>query len=102
LARRSQSRGWPDPETLRFGSATGSTPTTTAPGDPADAIFTAARILREAKHAPPTGGSNKDYYNAVCGACGDDSAPYAGRVIARAAAYGFGGEPEDGASATRP
>src|SRR3954454_663672 len=38
----------------------------TDPDDPADAIFTAARILRQAKHAPPTGGNYKNYYNAAC------------------------------------
>jgi hypothetical protein len=70
--------------------------------DPADAIFTAARILREAKHAPPTGGSYKAYYNAACayyGACGDATAQYADQVMARAVAYGFGGDqPEGGGS----
>jgi hypothetical protein len=63
------------------------------PDDPADAIFTAARILRQAKHAPPAGGSYKDYYNAACayyGACGDATADYADQVMARAVAYGFG------------
>jgi hypothetical protein len=63
------------------------------PDDPADAIYTAARILRQAKHAPPAGGSYKDYYNAACGyygACGDSTADYADQVMARAEAYGFG------------
>jgi hypothetical protein len=63
------------------------------PDDPADAIFTAARILREAKHAPPTGGSYKDYHQAACGyygACGDSTADYADQVMARAVTYGFG------------
>src|SRR4051794_18718995 len=63
------------------------------PDDPADAIFTAARILRQAKHAPPAGGSYKDYYQAACayyGACGDASADYAEQVMARAVSYGFG------------
>jgi hypothetical protein len=63
------------------------------PDDPADAIFTAARILRQAKHAPPAGGSYEDYYQAACayyGACGDASADYADQVMARAVAYGFG------------
>ena len=63
------------------------------PDDPADAIFTAARILRQAKHAPRAGGSYKDYYNAACaysGACGDATADYANEVMARAMAYGFG------------
>ncbi len=66
---------------------------TTNPDDPADAVFTAARILREAKHAPPTGGSYKNYYNAACGyygACGDSTADYADQVMARAISYGFG------------
>jgi hypothetical protein len=70
------------------------------PDDPADAIFTAARILREAKHAPPTGGSYKDYYNAACayyGACGDSTAQYADQVMARAVTYGFGGDQPEGA-----
>jgi hypothetical protein len=66
---------------------------TTNPDDPADAIFTAARILREAKHAPPVGGSYHDYYHAACGyygACGDSTADYADQVMARAITYGFG------------
>jgi hypothetical protein len=70
------------------------------PDDPADAIFTAARILRQAKHAPPTGGSYKDYYNAACayyGACGDATADYADQVMARAVTYGFGGDQPQGA-----
>jgi hypothetical protein len=65
----------------------------TDPDDPADAIFTAARILRQAKHAPPAGGSFKDYHNAACGyygACGDSTADYADQVMTRAVAYGFG------------
>ncbi|MCW2994838.1 MAG: hypothetical protein JWQ18_2333, partial [Conexibacter sp.] len=69
------------------------------PDDPADAIFTAARILREAKHAPPTGGSYKAYYNAACtyyGACGDSTAQYADEVMARAVSYGFGGDQPEG------
>ena len=67
----------------------------TDPDDPADAIFTAARILREAKHAPPAGGSYKDYYKAACGyygACGDSTAHYADEVMDRAVAYGFGND----------
>jgi hypothetical protein len=62
--------------------------------DPADAIFTAARILRQAKGAPPTGGSHAAYRRAACnyyGACGDASVPYAEQVMARAVAYGFWG-----------
>jgi len=34
--------------------------------DPADAIFTAARLLRQAKGAPATGGSYADYRAAAC------------------------------------
>jgi hypothetical protein len=71
----------------------------TDPDDPADAVFTAARILREAKHAPPTGGSYKDYYNAACGyygTCGDVTADYADQVMARAVSYGFGADQPQG------
>lgn len=62
--------------------------------DPADAIFTAARILREAKGAPPAGGSYQAYRHAACnyyGACSDASVPYADQVMARAVQYGFAG-----------
>jgi hypothetical protein len=38
----------------------------THPNDPADAVFTAARILRRAKGAPPTGGSHAAYRRAAC------------------------------------
>lgn len=65
----------------------------TDPDSPADAIFTAARILREAKQAPPAGGSFGAYRRAACayyGACGDATADYADEVMARAVAYGFG------------
>ncbi|NLT05172.1 MAG: lytic transglycosylase domain-containing protein [Solirubrobacterales bacterium] len=58
--------------------------------DPADAIPAAARILREAKGAPPTGGSYADYRQASCnyyGAC----SVYADQVMARAVQYGFQG-----------
>jgi hypothetical protein len=68
---------------------------TTDPDDPADAVFTAARILRQAKHAPPAGGSAADYRRAACayyGACGDASADYAGQVMDRAVAYGLGSD----------
>jgi hypothetical protein len=67
----------------------------TDPDDPADAIFTAARILRQAKHAPPTGGSLADYRRAACayyGACGDATADYADQVMDRAIAYGLGSD----------
>jgi hypothetical protein len=61
--------------------------------DPADAIYTAARILRHAKGAPPAGGSFAAYRRAACnyyGACADASAAYADQVMARAIAYGLG------------
>ena len=64
--------------------------------DPADAIFTAARILREAKSAPATGGSRAAYRRAACnyyGACADPLAHYADDVMARAIAYGLGRTP---------
>jgi len=62
--------------------------------DPADAIDTAARILREDKGAPATGGSFAEYHQAACnyyGACGDATVPYAEEVMARAVQYGFTG-----------
>jgi len=62
--------------------------------DPADAIYTAARILREAKGAPPTGGSFGEYREAACnyyGACADATVSYAEEVMARAVQYGFTG-----------
>lgn len=62
--------------------------------DPADAIFTAARLLREDKKAPKTGGSYASYRTAACayyGACADASAAYADEVMTRAVAYGFEG-----------
>jgi hypothetical protein len=60
--------------------------------DPADAVFTAARILRFDKGAPRAGGSYADYRQAACryyGACADAAANYADEVMARAVAYGF-------------
>jgi CHAP domain len=70
--------------------------------DPADAIFTAARILRKTLGAPPAGGSYAAYRQAACGyygACADSSANYADEVMARAVEYGFRGKgsppPED-------
>ena len=63
--------------------------------DPADAIFTAARILRFDKGAPPTGGSYQAYRQAACryyGACVDAAANYAHEVMARAVQYGFHGQ----------
>jgi hypothetical protein len=62
--------------------------------DPADAVYTAARILREAKGAPPTGGSFGEYRQAACnyyGACADATVSYAEEVMARAVQYGFTG-----------
>lgn len=76
------------------------------PDDPADAIFTAARVLRRAKGAPPAGGSYAAYREAACGyygACADSAVPYADQVMARAVQYGFGGpgspSPSDPSSA---
>jgi hypothetical protein len=63
--------------------------------DPADAIFTAARILRKVLGAPPAGGSYAAYRQAACGyygACADSVANYADEVMARAVSYGFGGK----------
>lgn len=62
--------------------------------NPADAIYTAARILREDKGAPPTGGSYAQYRQAACnyyGACSSGSVAYADEVMARAVQYGFTG-----------
>lgn len=62
--------------------------------DPADAIYTAARILREDMGAPATGGSYSEYRQAAChyyGACADTSVSYADEVMARAVQYGFTG-----------
>lgn len=62
--------------------------------DPADAIPTAARVLRKEKGAPPTGGTYAEYREAACryyGACADKSANYADEVMHRAVAYGFRG-----------
>jgi CHAP domain len=62
--------------------------------DPADAIYTAARILREDKGAPPTGGSYAEYHQAACnyyGACAYATVSYASEVMARATQYGFTG-----------
>jgi CHAP domain len=61
--------------------------------DPADAIDTAARILRQDMGAPPTGGSYDQYRQAACryyGAC-DSTVAYAEEVMARAVQYGFDG-----------
>jgi hypothetical protein len=62
--------------------------------DPADAIYTAARILRQDMGAPATGGSFAEYHEAAChyyGACADSSVSYADEVMARAVQYGFTG-----------
>jgi CHAP domain len=62
--------------------------------DPADAIYTAARILRQSMGAPPTGGSYSEYRQAAChyyGACADSAVGYADEVMARAVQYGFTG-----------
>jgi hypothetical protein len=63
------------------------------PNDPGSAIFTAAKILREQKHAPSTGGSEADYHRAACdyyGSCSDRRAgDYAGEVMRQAKVYGF-------------
>ena len=77
--------------------------------DPADAIFTAARIFHEDLSAPPAGGSYQGYYQAACsyyGACADGVADYAHEVMARAVEFGFGQEAESESGkdteATRP
>jgi hypothetical protein len=71
--------------------------------DPADAIFTAAKIFRQSLGAPPAGGPFAGYYRAACsyyGACADASADYAHEVMARALSYGFGNEETDGSGGT--
>jgi hypothetical protein len=79
--------------------------------DPADAVFTAAKILRKSDGAPPAGGTYAAYRQAACnyyGACGDAVADYAAEVMARAVEYGFGGaesevsEPEGTGAETKP
>jgi hypothetical protein len=62
--------------------------------DPADAAFTAARLLRHAKGAPAAGGSYAEHRRAACnyyGTCADGPATYADEVMARAVRYGFRG-----------
>jgi hypothetical protein len=62
--------------------------------NPADAIDTAARLLRQDMGAPPTGGSYEQYREAAChyyGACGESTVAYADQVMARAVQYGFDG-----------
>jgi hypothetical protein len=83
----------------------------------ADAIYTAARILRQDMGAPPAGGSYNEYRQAAChyyGACADASVSYAEEVMARAVQYGFTGagspppsspslaQPVNGACSTNP
>jgi hypothetical protein len=66
----------------------------TNPFDLADAIFTAAKLLRQVMGAPPIGGSYAAYRQAACnyyGACADTAANYADEVMARAVEYGFHG-----------
>jgi hypothetical protein len=65
------------------------------PFDLADAIFTAARLLRAVMGAPPIGGSYAGYRQAACnyyGACADSLVSYADEVMARAVEYGFRGK----------
>jgi hypothetical protein len=62
--------------------------------NPVDAIYTAARILREDMGAPPIGGTYAEYHEAAChyyGACSDATVAYAEEVMARAVQYGFTG-----------
>jgi hypothetical protein len=73
------------------------------PFDPADAIFTAARMLRPVFGL--AGDSYAAYHEVAChyyGACADGVADYAEEVMARAVEYGFRGKgfpaPADGAS----
>ncbi len=75
--------------------------------DPADAIYTAARILRQDMGAPAAAGSYNAYYQAACryyGACTDATVSYAAEVMARAVAYGFTGPgaPTDNSAAAQP
>lgn len=63
------------------------------PFSPADAIFTAARMMRPVFGL--AGRSYAAYREAACnyhGACADGVANYADEVMARAVRYGFGGE----------
>jgi CHAP domain len=65
------------------------------PFDLADAIFTAARLLRVVMGAPPAGGSYAAYRQAACnyyGACADSLVDYADEVMERAVEYGFQGK----------
>jgi hypothetical protein len=72
--------------------------------DPADAVFTAAKLLRRADGAPPAGGPYSGYHQAACnyyGACGDTVADYADEVMARAVEYGFSGGGGPGRTVSR-
>lgn len=63
------------------------------PFDPADAIFTAARMLRPVFGL--AGDSYAAYRKVACnyyGACADGAADYADEVMARAVSYGFRGK----------
>lgn len=76
------------------------------PFDPADAIFTAARMLRPVFGL--TGNSYAAYHQVACnyyGACGDSVANYASEVMARAVEYGFnakGSPPSRSPASTEP
>jgi CHAP domain len=76
------------------------------PFDPADAIFTAARMLRPVFGL--AGDSYAAYREVACnyyGACGDGVANYADEVMSRAVSYGFRGKgapPPSGPAATEP
>lgn len=62
--------------------------------NPADAIYTAARILRQSMGAPPVGGTYAEYRQAACayyGACAASTVAYADSVMERAVQYGFTG-----------
>lgn len=75
------------------------------PFSPADAIFTAARMLRPVFGL--AGDSYAAYRQVACnyyGACSDGVADYADEVMARAVSYGFGGKgtPPSSAAAAEP
>jgi len=76
------------------------------PFDPADAIFTAARMLHPVFGL--AGDSYAAYRQVACnyyGACADGAANYADEVMARAVEYGFRGKgspPRSGPAATAP
>jgi CHAP domain len=75
--------------------------------DPADAIYTAARILKEDMGAPPQGASYQAYFQTACryyGACSDATVAYASEVMQRAVEYGFTGPgaPANSSPAAQP